>query len=78
MLALCMLSLYMFIRGLAVEQETLDAALGNGKLSIVKFHFLKEIPSPRSESFEERSGKERSDSGVGLELGQIELEERML
>jgi hypothetical protein len=92
MLALCMLSLYMFVRGLAVEQETLDASLGNGRQNLFGFHFLKEIPSPRSQSFEERvktasrggsvsrnsNSSSRNDEGVGLELGHIELQERML
>ncbi|GMH66351.1 hypothetical protein TL16_g04410 [Triparma laevis f. inornata] len=43
MLALCMLSLYMFIRGLAVEQITLDKCVGKDGLKVIDFHLLREV-----------------------------------
>lgn len=82
MLALCMLSLYMFIRGLAVEQITLDKCVGKDGLKVIDFHLLREVRG-EGEWAERMTSVVRtrgggSGSGSGLELGGVDLDENML
>ena len=80
MLALCMLSMYMYVRGLAVTSLTLDRAMGKGALTLLDFHLMRET---RVEGegvgmgWEERGGA-MPRIGGGFELGEVNLEERIL
>ncbi|GMH93446.1 hypothetical protein TrVE_jg488 [Triparma verrucosa] len=85
MLALCMLSLYMFVRGLAVEKATLDKCVGKDGLSVMDFHLLREVRKEDGHGWAERSNSSSSNGsnirdgvGSGLELGGVDLDENML
>ena len=85
MLALCMLSLYMFVRGLAVEKATLDKCVGKDGLSVMDFHLLREVRKEDGHGWAERSNSSSSNGsnirdgvGSGLELGGVDLGENML